>query len=245
MKNTEKTITSALLSLAALSIFACAAYADTSIFTTESYLTPPKEIADLILAPRWNNKTLSNLSPDNIHYVIAVNHNMPQIEDLAKPFYILADTEFDYKANRHRDFTINTALPPRNGRFVISLADECKIFNWKTQRKINLQAPKNATLSNARWSPDGGKLAYFAHFDDATHIYTADAQTGNSKKLTKTPVLATLIKTFKWTADGQKILTVLLPDNRGHEPAKSPIPNSPKINISSDGKTPRERIVSC
>jgi len=96
MKNTEKTFISALLSLAVLSIFACAAYADTSIFTTESYLTPPKEIADLVLAPRWNNKTLRYLSPDNIHYVTAVNHNMPQIEDLAKPFYILADTEFDY-----------------------------------------------------------------------------------------------------------------------------------------------------
>ena len=238
MKNAEKKIISALLSLAALSVFACAAYAGASIFTTESYLTPPKEIADLVLAPRWNNKTLRYLSPDNIHYVTAVNHNMPQIEDLAKPFYILADTEFDYKANRRRDFTINTALPPRSGRFVISLADEYKIFNWKTQKKIKLQAPKNATLSNARWSPDGGKLAYFAHFDDATHIYTADAQTGKSKKLTKTPVLATLVKRFNWTSDGQKILTVLLPDNRGPEPAKSPIPNSPKINISSDGKTP-------
>jgi len=228
MKNTEKTFISALLSLL-LSIFVCAAYADTSILTTESYLTPPKEIADLILAPRWNNKTLSNLSPDNTHYLIAQSHHMPQIEDLAKPFYALTDAddgEVDYKANRHRDFTIK------------ALVDEYVIYNWKNQKKMKLQTPQNAKLSNARWSPDGGKLAYFAHFDDATHIYTADIKAGNSKKLTKTPVLATLVKTFKWTSDGKKILTVLLPDNRGPEPAKSPIPNSPKINITSDGKTP-------
>ncbi len=228
MKNTEKTFISPLLSLSVLFIFASAVYADTSILTKETYLTPPKEIADLVLAPRWNNNTLSNLSSDNIHYLIAKTHHMPQIEDLAKPFYVFTDAddgEFDYKANRNRDFTINNA-------------DEYVIYNWKNQKKMKLQTPKNAKISNARWSPDGGKLAYFAHFDDATHIYTADVKAGNSKKLTKTPVLATLVKTFKWTSDSQKILTILLPDNRGPEPVKSTIPNSPKINITSDGKTP-------
>ena len=39
---------------------------------------------------------------------------------------------------------------------------------------------------------NGSKLAFFAHFEDATHIYVADAETGAARKLTTTPVLATL-----------------------------------------------------
>jgi hypothetical protein len=38
------------------------------------------------------------------------------------------------------------------------------------------------------WSPDGGQLAFYALFPDATHICVADTVTGESRKLTETPV---------------------------------------------------------
>ena len=43
----------------------------------------------------------------------------------------------------------------------------------------------------------------------------ADPTNGRARQITRTPVLATLVTTFEWTADGKKIATVLVPDGRG------------------------------
>ena len=43
-----------------------------------------------------------------------------------------------------------------------------------------VQVPSGARVSNPVWSPDGARLAFFTHFPDATHIYLADTDTGNT-----------------------------------------------------------------
>jgi hypothetical protein len=78
------------------------------------------------------------------------------------------------------------------------------VVEWETGRTIRIQVPAGAKLSGAQWSPDGSKLAYFANFEDATHIYVAELPSGRSRQVTRTPVLATLNTSFDWTPDGRE-----------------------------------------
>ena len=78
--------------------------------------------------------------------------------------------------------------------------------------RVTVDVPNGARISNATWSPDGSRLAFFVHTRDETHIYVADPASGDSRRITDDPVLATMVTGFEWTSDGQEIATVLVPD---------------------------------
>src|SRR5262249_34141840 len=113
------------------------------------------------------------------------------------------------------------------------------LFWYADKRTVPVQVPDRARVSTPVWSPDGSKLAFFAHFEDATHIYIADAETGYSRRLTPTPVLATLVTSFQWSKDGNKMQPVLLPDDgKRPPPQRNGVPTEPKVRVARDGKQP-------
>ena len=89
-------------------------------------------------------------------------------------------------------------------------------------------------MSNATWSPDGKSIAFYVHGEDATHIWMADAATGASRQVTKTPVLATLVTTFDFTKDGRQIATVLVPDGRAAMPQPPASPTGPSVKLAME-----------
>src|SRR5687767_9123469 len=191
--------------------------------THEGFLSPPDEIAKTVLAPRHLNVTLSNPSPDRKFFIKAQSEGMPTMAIFAKPHYYLGGVQVDHRANRAR------ALTTRAGTGF-------SVIDWESGRSINIELPKGATATNPVWSRDGREIAYFAHFDNATHIYIANALTGKSRALTRTPVLATLVTSFDWTVDGKSIVTVLIPDGRGVEPELPDVPSQPKIRVTQGTK---------
>ena len=64
----------------------------------------------------------------------------------------------------------------------------------------DIEVPRGARVSGAQWSPDGSRLAFFVHTDDATHIYVADPESGDSRQITRDAVLATMVTSFEWTS---------------------------------------------
>jgi dipeptidyl aminopeptidase/acylaminoacyl peptidase len=194
--------------------------------SAEAYLTPPREIADAVLAPRHENITLSNLSPDGKKFLITRNDGLPRLGRLACPCVYLGETAFDPVACRARQLWIRSD----QGYDILYHADK---------RTVPVQVPDRARVSNPAWSPDGSKLAFYAHFEDGTHIYLADTETGYSRRLTATPVLATLVTTFQWSRDGRQIQTVLLPDDgRRPAPKANGVATEPKVRVARDGKNP-------
>jgi len=191
--------------------------------TEEKWLSPPPEIAEVVLAPRHRNVTLDNASPDGTRFLHTLSAGLPTMASFAKPHLNLGGLYIDPRANRARNFTTR--------------GDEgFEIIAWREGTTVRIPAPRNATVSTPRWSPDGSQLAYFAHFEDATHIFVADARTGRTRQLTRSPVLATLATTFEWTADGRGIVTVLVPENRGREPRVSDVPTGPRVRITQEGR---------
>jgi dipeptidyl aminopeptidase/acylaminoacyl peptidase len=193
------------------------------IIKQETFATPPAELADAVLAPRYKNITLSSISPDKKWFVDEIGDGPVLMKTFAKPFHELGGVFIDYKANRARALTIRNNA----GIQIISAADGSK---------RPLQVPAGARISNATWSPDGKTIAYFAHTDDATHVVVADVVTGQSRQVTKTPVLATLVASFEFTADGRQIAAVIVPDGRSAMPPSPSAPTGPTVKLADSEK---------
>ena len=182
------------------------------ILKADSYQMPPRELADAVLAPRDQNVTLTNASPDKKWFLDEIGDGPVVMKTFSKPFHELGGLFIDFKANRARPLTVRNNV----GIQIISAADGTKKL---------IQLPAGARVSNAAWSPDGKSVAFYLHGEDATHIWIADAATGQARQVTKTPVLATLVSTFDFTKDGKQIAAVLIPDTRTampQEPCRRP-----------------------
>jgi dipeptidyl aminopeptidase/acylaminoacyl peptidase len=188
----------------------------------EEYLTPPKEILDAVLATRAEHVTLTNISPDGKKFLIANTDGLPPIARLGCPCAHLAEQAFDPVAGRARDLWVRSA-------------DGFDLFFYADKKTVPVKVPPGARVSNPAWSPDGSQLAFFAHFEGATHIWVADATTGESRPVTRTPALATLVTGFQWCKDGQRIQTVLRPDGWEAKPA---VAAGPKVRVAHPGPNP-------
>lgn len=191
------------------------------ILKQETYQTPPKDLADAVLAPRYLNVSLTNASPDKKWFVDEIGDGPVVMKTFAKPFHELGGQFIDFKANRARALTIRNNI----GIQIISAADGTKKA---------IQLPPGARVSNATWSPDGKSVAFYVHGEDATHIWIADAATGVSRQVTKTPVLATLVTTFDFTKDGKQIAAVLVPDGRAAMPQPPATPTGPSVKLAME-----------
>ncbi len=189
------------------------------ILEQETYATPPPELAEAVIAPRYKNVTLSNLSPDRRWFVDEIGDGPVPMKTFAKAFHELGGVFVDFRANRARALTIRNNA----GLQIIAAADG-------STRPIPV--PAGARVSNPTWSPDSRAVAYLAHTEDATHIFVADVVTGQSRQLTKTPLLATLVSSFEYTADGRHIAVVLGPDGRAAMPQAPAAPTGPTVKIA-------------
>jgi dipeptidyl aminopeptidase/acylaminoacyl peptidase len=216
-----------VLALCQLTLMAQSAAQNSSwaddILKKDTYTTPPPELADAVLAPRYLNVSLTNASPDKKWFVDEIGDGPVPMKTFSKPFHELGGVFVDYKANRARTLTIRNNV----GLQVISAADGSKKA---------IQIPAGSRVSNPVWSPDSTSIAFFVHGDDATHIYVADIATGKSRQLTRTPVLATLVTSFEFTDGGKQIAAVMVSDGRAAMPAMPTAPIGPTVKIADEGK---------
>lgn len=199
-----------------------------SIIRTERFVAPPDQVASAVLAPRHLNVTLSGLSPDRTRFLNEVGDGPVTMEVFSKPFHELGGLFVDYRANRSRTLTIRSSV----GLEIISAVDGSKVA---------VQLPPGLRISNPAWSPDGRSVAFFAHTPDATHLWVADAATGRSRQITRTPVLATLYPGFEWTADSRQLVTVLVLDARPPMPVAPAVPQGPQVKLALEKERNRLR----
>ena len=189
----------------------------------ETYVRPPEAIARLVTAPRQNNVSLTNQSPNRKYFLSLRSDDLPTLQDFGKSHYYFAGLQVDHQANRAR------ALTTRG-------ADGITIIDATTGQSRAIEAPRGASVSSAVWSPDGSKVAFIANFDDASRIYVADVTTGRSRLVSQRPLLATLVTDVEWTADGTQLVAVLIPDGRKAEPKRPEIATGPLVRLTDEKK---------
>jgi len=191
--------------------------------TAETYVKPPSAIARLVTAPRQNNVTLNNQSPNRKYFLKLQSEGLPSVETFGKPHYYFGGLQVDFKANRARVLTTR-------GSSGLAIVDA------STGQSRTIETPRGASVSSPQWSPDGSKLAYIANFDDASRLYVADVASGKSRQVSARPLLATLVTTVDWTADGSQLVTVLIPDGRKAEPKRPAIETGPLVRLTDEKK---------
>ena len=192
----------------------------------EDYVKPPAHIESVLTSDAMHNRvTLSNLSPDGEHFLVSRSGGMPALAVFARPYVNLGETAIDHSAKRSRRLTTGNTV----GYDLVS---------HRTGKAVSVETPEGLTVSGATWSPDGRRLAFLAHGDDASHIYVAAVGTGKSRRVTDRAVLATLVTSLRWAADGKQLLVVLVPENAGPMPVPEVVAEQPQIWMSRDGKTP-------
>lgn len=190
----------------------------------EGYIKPPNEIAEAVTAPWYRNGGVTNLSPDRTRYIVSTRAGLPKLADLARPYHNLGGLQIDFKANRVRNIIFQR---------VISF--EVKGLDGKTVTTI--LPPKGASIGSPSWSPDGKRIAYYAHFDTGTYLCVADAKTGKSKQVSPRAVLATAESQFEWLRDSKRLVAVFVPTNRTAMPVQAAVAISPLVKVSDDKPT--------
>lgn len=194
-----------------------------AVLADKSFVTPPDEIAQAALAPRYLNVTLTDVSPDKRWFLHEIGDGPVDMDRFSRDFDELGGVFIDHAANRHRDLTIRSDVRIR----VISAADGSA---------TEVEVPRGARVSNATWSPDGSLIAFYAHTDTESHIWVADPETGESRQVTRRPVLATMVTGFEWTSGSDEIATVLVPEGRSPRPVESRVPQGPNVKVTEDGE---------
>ena len=197
----------------------------------ETYVTPPEPIVRMVTAPRHLNFSLARPSPDRRYFIREVPE-VPVVNAFGKPHYYLGGLQVDPAANRARSLTTRGAA-------------QLSLIDATNGKPTVIELPAGATVTSPVWAPDGRQIAFIANFDKASHIYLADAATGKSRLLTRTPLLATLVTGIEFTGDGSGIVTVLLPDNRPAEPARPAVAAGPRVQVWMDSlKSPQRTFFS-
>ena len=219
---------SLVLALAAAAPLTAQEWNPDQILASEKYERPPAAIERLVTAPRHLNVSLTNQSPTRRHFLKTQSEGLPSVQQFGKPWHNLAGLQIDPRANRARTLTT------RGGRGI-------DVIDATTGRSTAIEVPAGATVSGGTWSPDGSQIAFFANFDDASHLYVADVATGKSRRITTTPLLATLVTEPQWTANGAQVAVVLLPERRAAAPTAPAIAIGPKVRMTKPGEKNRTR----
>lgn len=193
-----------------------------AVLAQESFAEPPSAIAEAVLAPRWLNVTLSEIDPTGAWFINVVEDGPVTMDRFAFPFHDLGGQFIDYRANRDRSLTVRSDV----GIQLISATDG-------SVREV--EVPSGTRVSEATWSPDGSRLAFFGHTSDATHLYVSGLD-GSVRRLSPRPVLATGYTSFSWSADGSTLATVLLPRNRDPMPEPPARPRGPQVKLTEEGE---------
>ena len=193
------------------------------VLALETYAKPPADIERLVSAPRQNNISLTNQSPDRKYFLRLQSEGMPSVQAFGKPHIYFAGLQVDARANRARTLTTR-------GSAGLSIIDA----NTGTAR--DLETPKGATVSAPAWSPTGAQLAYIANFETYSAVYVADLATGKSRRVGTANLLATLVTALDWTKDGAKIMAVVIPTPRAAEPVRPAIQTGPQVRMTMGKK---------
>ncbi|MGE5812855.1 MAG: prolyl oligopeptidase family serine peptidase [Acidobacteriota bacterium] len=183
------------------------------------YLTPPKEIVDILDA-----EPLPAVVPSPDHRTLAIfrRQPMPSIAELSQPMYRIGGSRINPRTNGpHR-------LP---GLFALAL----KSVDG-AERPVTL--PPGSKLMTIGFSPDGSKLAFGNVRERGIELWIADTANGQAKAVTTPSLNATLGTPCEWLDSSTELVCTFVPASRGPEPKEAAVPDGPNVQENAGKAAP-------
>lgn len=185
-----------------------------------SYKTPPKDIADMLLAKKSPNVSVD----DKGEWMLFMESNSyPSVEELARPELKIAGLR------------INPAnFAPSRQTFINGFLLR-NIASGKDLAITGLPAPLFAT--NIKWSPSNKKIAFTHTTSNRVDLYVIDVATQKAKKINKT-ALNIITGNYNWLDDNTILYrTAIKPATAA--PPKPAVPKGPATQENYGKATPR------
>ncbi|MGN6416362.1 MAG: prolyl oligopeptidase family serine peptidase [Pseudobacter sp.] len=188
----------------------------------EGYKTPPKEIADLLLAkPTPSVSINANAS----RMLLMEKNSYPSVEELAQPELKIAGLRINP----------NNFAPSRQNfinNFIIK-----DITANKEYQVTGL--PAGMLAGNVSWSPDEKKIAFLNTTNKGVDLYIIDVSSRKAAKMNRQPLNVITGQEYSWM-DDQTILYKNILQPASAAPVKSLMPSGPAIQQNL-GKTAPSR----
>ncbi|MFC1724054.1 S9 family peptidase [candidate division KSB1 bacterium] len=193
-----------------------------SSFPQESaeYMTPPKEIVDLVDAPVTPSV---GFSPDAKWMLIMERRSLPAIKELAQPEFRIAG---------HR---INPAI---NGQSRVSHFKNLILKNLTSNKEYPVKGlPENPQIGQVSryggrsilWSPDCKFIAFTNTVDSGIELWIVEIENFTAKKLTEPVLNGTFGSPIEWTSDSRTILCKFVSSDRNDPPEIPKVPSGPTV----------------
>src|SRR5688572_28888195 len=186
----------------------------------DGYKTPPKDIADMLLA-----KPTPNVSIDDKGewMLLTESNSYPSVEELARPELRIAG------------FRINpNNYAPSRQNFINNIY--LKNTGTKNESKIT-GLPSPLYAGSISWSPNDKKIAFTHTTGNRVDLYIIDETTRKATKLNKTP-LNTVAGSYSWYGDNSLLYrNTLKPATAA--PPKPAAPKGPTIQENYGKASPR------
>ena len=176
-----------ILLIASLTLFTTAGAQNTN-----GYQTPPKAIADLLLA-----KPTPSISLDKkaTWMLIMERNSYPTVEELGQPEVRVAGLRLNP----------NNFSPSRQN-FINGL----KLKNIKTGKESSIVGlPANLLAGNISWSPDEKQIAFTHTTGSRVDLYVLAVEKAIATKINKTALNATLGPVFSWVNEATLLYTTI------------------------------------
>ena len=185
------------------------------VFSQEPYKKPPKNIFDIVTAPRTPS---ASFSPSGEIMALIESESMPSIEYMSQPLLRIAGVRI---------------LPKYNSRQVTRFSTGLTFKSIKEGTETRIEFPKDFKFSSTRWSYDGRWLALLRYQDRGIELWVVDVEKGEAKALTGPIINAALSSGFTWLPGSTHLLVHTIIQDRGNPPEKPAAPTGPNIQEHS------------
>ncbi|MCY4078186.1 MAG: prolyl oligopeptidase family serine peptidase [Acidobacteria bacterium] len=205
---------------------ACAAPAPTAAqpaaaAASDEWLTPPREIVEILDAPRTPDLLVS---PNRDVVALIERRSMPGIAELARPMHRLAGYRIDPR---------NSA--PWRSPGIAAITLQPLDPEGEPARVV---APRGTTLGWVRFAPDGRHLSYAVLRDTGVEQWVLDVGTGVPRPLTSASLNAVWGEPCAWLADSSGVLCRFRMSARGAPPEPPRTPDGPLVRESGGRPAP-------
>lgn len=185
-----------------------------------SYKTPPKDIADMLLAKTSPTVTMDDKGE---WMLFAESTSYPMVEELARPELRIAGLRInpDNYAPSRQNFVSNLYLK--------------NILTGKEYKIAGLPSPLYA--GNINWNPNDKKIAFTQTNNNRVDLFVVDIETQKAIKINKAS-LNLIGGTYQWYDDNTLLYrTALKPATAA--PPKPATPKGPTVQVNYGKATPR------